>query len=293
MVSDRAAGPGCRTGGDCRGVCRRATVIRIPPIKVGMSTAAAYPESTARAFARAAELGYDGVEVMVQTDAISQDPVALNGLIDDFSIPVLSVHSPCLLVTARVWSTDPLVKLARSIDMAERLGAGTVVVHPPFLWQRAAAANFTEAVAELQDRTDVRIAVENMFPVKVRGTEVNSYRPHWNPVSADHRWFTLDLSHTATSGTDALELAGQMGERLAHLHLADGSGSSKDEHLVPGRGGQPCAEILEGLARNGFDGSVVVEISTRGKDADAREVDLVEALTFARLNLATSSPGVG
>lgn len=266
-------------------------MIRIPPIKVGMSTAAVYPESTARAFARAAELGYDGVEVMVQTEPSSQDPIALAALADEYSVPVLSIHSPCLLITARVWSTDPLVKLSRSIDMAERLGAGTVVVHPPFLWQRAAAANFTESVAELQERTDVRIAVENMFPVKVRGTEVNSYRPHWNPVSAGHRWFTLDLSHTATSGTDALELAAQMGDRLAHLHLADGSGSSKDEHLVPGRGGQPCAEILEGMAGNGFDGSVIVEISTRGKDGDARETDLAEALTFARLNLATTSPG--
>lgn len=253
-----------------------------------MSTAAVYPESTARAFACAAELGYDGVEVMVQTEPASQDPIALAALADDFSMPVLSVHSPCLLVTARVWSTDPLIKLARSIDMAEHLGAGTVVVHPPFLWQRAAAATFTEAVAELQDRTKVRIAVENMFPVKVRGTEVNSYRPHWNPIAAGHRWFTLDLSHTATSGTNALDLADLMGDRLGHLHLADGSGSSKDEHLVPGRGGQPCAEILERLARNGFDGSVVVEISTRGMDADTRETDLAEALTFARLNLATS-----
>lgn len=266
-------------------------MIRIPPIKVGMSTAAVYPESTARAFARAAELGYDGVEVMVQTEAVSQDPAALAGLMDDFAMPVLSVHSPCLLVTARVWSTDPLVKLARSIDMAERLGAATVVVHPPFLWQRTAAAHFTDGVAELQGRTDVRIAVENMFPVKVRGTVVNSYRPHWNPVPAGHRWFTLDLSHTATSGTDAIEMAGMMGDRLAHLHLADGSGSAKDEHLVPGRGAQPCVEILESLARNGFDGSVVIEISTRGKPADVREADLAEALTFARLNLATFSPG--
>ncbi len=264
-------------------------MIRIPPIKVGMSTAAVYPESTARAFARAADLGYDGVEVMVQTEPASQDPIVLAGLADEYSMPVLSVHSPCLLVTARVWSTDPLVKLARSIDMAERLDADTVVVHPPFLWQRAAAANFTEAVAELQARTAVRIAVENMFPVKVRGAMVNSYRPHWNPVSAGHRWFTLDLSHTATSRTDALELADLMGDRLAHLHLADGSGSGKDEHLVPGRGGQPCAEILERLARNGFDGSVVVEISTRGKDDDTRDADLAEALTFARLNMATSS----
>jgi len=263
-------------------------VIRIPPIKVGMSTAAVYPEGTAAAFAMAADLGYDGVEVMVQTEALSQDADQLADLVQQHQIPVLSVHSPCLLVTARVFSTDPLVKLTRSVDMAERLDAGTVVVHPPFLWQRAAAAIFAPSIAELQERTKVRIAVENMFPVKVRGAVVNSYRPHWNPVSAGHRWFTLDLSHTATSGTDALELAAVMGARLGHLHLADGSGSTKDEHLVPGRGGQPCAEILDLLAHNGFAGSVVVEISTRGVDRAEREIDLAEALSFARLHLAAA-----
>lgn len=253
-----------------------------------MSTAAVYPEGTAAAFALAAELGYDGVEVMVQTELLSQSADQLADLVDRYQIPVLSVHSPCLLVTARVWSTDPLVKLSRSIDMAQRLGAQTVVVHPPFLWQRTAAAIFAPSIAELQDRTPVRIAVENMFPVKVRGAVVNSYRPHWNPVSAGHRWFTLDLSHTATSGTDALELAATMDTRLAHLHLADGSGSTKDEHLVPGRGNQPCAEILDLLVCNGYQGSVVVEISTRGVDREEREIDLAEALSFARLHLAAA-----
>ena len=263
-------------------------VIRIPPIKVGLSTASVYPEGTRAAFELAAELGYDGVEVMVQTEALSQDADELAGLVQEYGIPVLSVHSPCLLVTARVWSTDPLVKLARSVDMAERLDARTVVVHPPFLWQRQAAAIFAPSISELQDRTSVRIAVENMFPVKVRGAVVNSYRPHWNPVSAGHRWFTLDLSHTATSGTDAVELAEVMGNRLAHLHLADGSGSTKDEHLVPGRGAQPCSEILEMLVRNGYRGSVVLEISTRGQDRAEREGDLAEALSFARLHLASA-----
>ena len=253
-----------------------------------MSTAAVYPEGTAAAFAMAADLGYDGVEVMVQTEALSQDADLLADLVQEYQIPVLSVHSPCLLVTARVWSTDPLVKLTRSVDMAERLDAKTVVVHPPFVWQRQAASIFAPSIAELGERTAVRIAVENMFPVKVRGAVVNSYRPHWNPVSAGHRWFTLDLSHTATSGTDAMELAAVMGNRLGHLHLADGSGSTKDEHLVPGRGGQPCAQLLELLARNDYQGAVVVEISTRGVDHDEREIDLAESLSFARLHLAAA-----
>ncbi len=263
-------------------------VIRIPPITVGMSTAAVYPEGTAAAFALAAELGYDGVEILVTAEQLSQDADRLADLVQKFGIPVLSVHSPCLLVTARVWSNDPLVKLARSVDMAERLGADTVVVHPPFVWQRAAAAIFAPSIAELQERTAVRIAVENMFPVKVRGAIVNSYRPHWNPVAAGHRWFTLDLSHTATSQTNALELAAAMGERLGHLHLADGSGSARDEHLVPGRGGQPCAQVLEMLVRNDFRGSVVVEITTRAVDREQREIDLAQALSFARLHLAAA-----
>lgn len=259
-------------------------------IPVGLSTAAVFPEPTAAAFALAAQAGYDGIEVMVQTDLTSQTPDALARLIDLHQIPVLSVHSPCLLITAAVWSSDPLVKLARSIEMAEKLGASTVVVHPPFVWQRTAAANFTESVAELQSRTDVLIAVENMFPVKVAGRSVNSFRPHWDPVSARHEYFTLDLSHTATSGSDAMDMFHRMGSHLAHLHLADGSGSSKDEHLVPGRGAQPCAEILAALsapdrADGPFRGSVILEISTRAVKGEQRRIDVAESLAFARKHL--------
>ena len=97
---------------------------------------------------------------------------------------------------------------------------------------------------------------------------------------------TLDLSHTATAGSDAMAMALALGERLTHIHLADGSGSSRDEHLVPGRGTQPCGELLEHLAGNGFDGSIVVEVGTRRLDGDLRELDLAEALAFARLHFA-------
>jgi sugar phosphate isomerase/epimerase len=254
-------------------------------VPIGLSTASVYPETVPTAFRLAAEAGYDGVEVLVQTEEASQSADILRTLSDRHGLPVLSIHSPCLLVTSTVWSTDPLVKLARSVDLAERVGAGTVVVHPPFLWQRAAAATFTESVAELQSRTPVRIAVENMFPVKIAGALVNSYRPHWDPVPAGHRWFTLDLSHTATSDSDAVDMLRRMGAGLAHLHLADGSGSTKDEHLVPGRGGQPCAEVLRTLGDTGFDGSVIVEISTRNGSFDQRGIDLQESLTFARHHL--------
>jgi hypothetical protein len=37
--------------------------------------------------------------------------------------------------------------------MAEELGAGTVVVHPPFRWQREYARTFDEGLARNQTRT--------------------------------------------------------------------------------------------------------------------------------------------
>src|SRR4051794_18410116 len=113
-----------------------SAVVRVPGAKVALSTASCYPESCTTAFEIAADLGFDGVEVMVWTDPVSQDPVALRSLSDHYGIPILAVHTPCLLLTQRVWGTDPWVKLQRSREAAEAVGARTVVVHPPFRWQR-------------------------------------------------------------------------------------------------------------------------------------------------------------
>jgi sugar phosphate isomerase/epimerase len=264
--------------------------VRVPGAKVALSTASCYPETCTTAFEMAADLGFDGVEVMVWTDPVSQDPDALRGLSERFGIPVRAIHAPCLLLTQRVWSTDPWTKLQRAREAAQSVGAPTVVVHPPFRWQRDYARGFVEGLERMRDETDVVFAVENMFPWRARSREVVAYLPHWDLLELDVPTVTLDLSHTAVSDSDAVQVLDALGDRLSHVHLADGSGSNKDEHLVPGRGNQPCAEVLERLARAGYGGSVVLEINTRrAVNRDEREADLAEGLAFARLNLAAAS----
>ena len=77
-----------------------------------------------------------------------------------------------------------------------------------------------------------------------------------------------------------------MGAGLKHVHLGDGTGEGRDEHLVPGRGNQPCAELLRSLTGRHFTGSVALEVSTRRVTSRAvREADLKEALEFARRHL--------
>jgi sugar phosphate isomerase/epimerase len=258
--------------------------------QVALSTASVYPESTATAFEIAARLGYDGVEVMVWTDPVSQDVDALRRLSEYHRMPVLAVHAPCLLITQRVWSTDPWAKLQRAKAAAERLGASTVVVHPPFRWQRTYARDFVRGVWRMADETDVRFAVENMYPWRYRDREMAAYAPDWDVTREDYRHFTVDLSHAATSRSQVLAMAERMGDRLAHVHLGDGNGSAKDEHLVPGRGTQPCAELLHTLAARRFDGHVVIEVNTRRAMSSAeREADLAEALAFTRRHLAVGA----
>ena len=56
-------------------------------------------------------------------------------------------------------------------------------------------------------------------------------------------------------------MADELGSRLAHVHMADGTAKGlPDEHLIPGRGTQPCAELLTSLGARGYSGIVVLEV---------------------------------
>jgi sugar phosphate isomerase/epimerase len=269
-------------------------VVRAPSTPVALSTSSVYPERTPDAFDIAARLGYDGIEVMVYTDPVSQDADVLTRLRDYHQIPILAVHAPSLLLTQRVWGREPWEKLRRSRDLAEQVGARVVVVHPPFRWQSEYARGFEEGLAALAAGTEVVFAVENMYPIKLGSGVVVPYAPHWDPTALNVPHVTLDLSHTAASGSDALAMAAELDGRLAHVHLADGTGAPSralpDEHLVPGRGGQPCAELLTLLSATGYPGAVVVEVNTnRAPTRESRRADLAQSLAFARLHLGLAA----
>jgi sugar phosphate isomerase/epimerase len=253
---------------------------------VALSTASVFPERVPDAFQAAAQLGFDGIEIMVTTDPVSQDGAVLARLSEFHGVPVVAVHAPNLLVTQRVWGLDAWGKLVRSQELAQQLGARVVVVHPPFRWQREYAAKFEARLTRMSQQSGIAFAVENLYPLRSGTTEVSAYAPHWNPVELDVPYATLDVSHASVSGSDVQEMAAQLSSRLAHLHLGDGSKPGlPDEHLVPGRGNQPCAELLGQLRATGYAGAVVLEVNTR-KSAGQRLDDLAESLEFARRHLS-------
>jgi sugar phosphate isomerase/epimerase len=279
-------------------------------VLVGLSTASVYPQNTEAAFRYAAEIGYDGIELMVWAEPASQSIATVQAYVRKYGVPVLAVHAPCLLISQRVWGSDPVAKLERSVRTADALGADTVVVHPPFRWQRRYAQGFADQVGELEEHGSVVVAVENMFPMRADtlfgrgsgsakrlerrggpGPGLTAFSPSYDPTDIGFRHYTLDLSHTATAGADPLALAGRMGKGLVHLHLADGRGAAHDEHLVPGEGTQPCVELCEALVRTGFSGHAVAEINTQNtRTTQDRTAMLHRTLTFARQHLNGMAP---
>lgn len=251
---------------------------------IALSTSSTYPEGTARAFAIARELGYDAVEVMVGMDRTSAKVDELLRLRDYYEMPISSVHAPTLLLTQRTWGTDPWDKLNRSGDAAGRLGASVVVVHPPFRWQRSYAAAFTAGIRRLEHSTGVTFAIENMYPWRgPGGADLRAYSPSPDPSELDVDHLTLDLSHAATARQQSLDMVREWGDRLAHVHLTDGTDRAVDEHLLPGDGNQRADEVLGLLAANRYQGQIVLEVQTKGAENPAERVSmLARALDFTR-----------
>ena len=136
--------------------------------KIGLSTSSTFPARLEKSFSIAQQAGYDGMEIMITNEKATQSKEIILELEQKYSLPVLSFHAPTLLLTHFVWGTDPQVKLHRTAELAAEIGAKTVVVHPPFAFQGEYADNFLTIVDTIAKDTGVIIAVENMFPWKLK-----------------------------------------------------------------------------------------------------------------------------
>lgn len=214
-------------------------------------------------FEAMSKAGFAGVEVMVTSERESQDPKALLALAEDFGVEVRAIHAPFLLLTRRVFTSDPLEKIRRSTELAQGVGAGMVVVHPAFHWQRGYQRWLRTELEDFQATEGVTIAMENMFPLWVRGRGITAYQ---TTGIEDMRRFgavTLDTSHLAVSGIDIIRAYEELADRVVHVHLSNNLGVGRDSHSPLTQGVLPVAAFLERLGRSGYTGSITLELDIR------------------------------
>ena len=262
-------------------------VANAPGPTVICSTVAFFGLPLREAFAHIAGAGFGGVEVMVTRDPATQDAGRLRELAEEHGLLVQAIHAPFLLMTRKVWGTDPVGKIDRAIELAENVGTPLVVVHPPYRWQAGYRRWLDERLPELSQHTEVKVAVENMFPVRLRGERGVTF--HAKQQLKDLESFphvVLDTSHAAVSGLDLMESFRRLRHRLAHVHLSNNAGRGWDSHLPVDQGVLPLAEFLELLAAEGFTGTVSLELDLRRylEDGTAHDV-LVRNREFCQARL--------
>jgi sugar phosphate isomerase/epimerase len=257
--------------------------------RVICSTVSVFSKPAAEAFAVVAAAGFDGIEVMVTGVQDTQDAGRLRELASAHDLPVRVIHAPFLLTARKVWGTDPIGKIDRAIELAEDVGAGIVVIHPPYRWQSGYRRWLDEQLPHLAERTDVKVAVENMFPLRVRGRKVATF--HARQGLDDLERFphvVLDTSHAAVAGLDLREALARMGSRLVHVHLSNNAGKGWDSHLPLDQGVLDLETFLDALAASGFGGTISLELDLRRylADPEALHEVLISSREFCQRRLA-------
>jgi len=153
----------------------------------------------------------------------------------------------------------------KSIQLAERLGAGVLTVHPGRRTAKRPPSHadferFDRYIATLREaaqKTGVRIGMENMEPI------VNSLLctpERMRELLDAEPWlsFTLDVSHAlAGRPGDLPEYIRLCSDRLANVHLS--RGEEKRAHL-PLDNSPAMAAIISSLADIGYTGPLTLEI---------------------------------
>jgi sugar phosphate isomerase/epimerase len=211
-----------------------------------------------------ADAGFTEIELMVTRDPKTHGAELPQKLCRERGMRVRSVHGPFLVITKSVWGLDPLEKIRRGAEMCRHLGASTLIVHPPYLWEGAYARWIREECADFCREENVMVSVETMYPKWVAGRPLRAYR--WlEPASLHHAapYATLDTSHLAMGRHEILDGFLVLAPKLTHIHLSDNAGDGKDGHLELGEGILPIERFLEEVRRIKYSGSVSLELSVR------------------------------
>lgn len=237
--------------------------------KLVLSTAPFYRLPLQQGFRQARAAGFEAVEVMVTQDPATQDGQALRDLAKEFELSVEAIHAPFLLVTRRVWTTDPVEKIARAVRVAEDAEIPLVVVHPPYRWQTRYRRWIERSLPEYAARSGVIIGVENMFPVKVRGASGVRFHASQELESLDrYPTLVLDTSHLAVSRFDLIETYRRYRDKIVHFHISNNAGKGWDSHLSVDEGVLALDGLLREIAGDGFAGTVSLELDLRKSIAD-------------------------
>ncbi|MFA5237141.1 MAG: sugar phosphate isomerase/epimerase family protein [Methanoregula sp.] len=224
-------------------------------------------------FSFVAKTGLDGIEYWLETphfwlrDLMTAEVIACRRAHPE--IATLTVHTPVLDLNPCSINPDvaeiSVASAVRSLEIAQKMGAGVVTVHPgrrtakrpPGEADFARFDHYISALREAALKDTVTVALENMEPA------VNSLictPERMREVLDAEPWlkFTLDTSHAlAASEETVMQYIHLCGDRLANVHI---SRAENGRLHFPLDQNPVIARILRVLRDLHYRGSLMLEI---------------------------------
>jgi sugar phosphate isomerase/epimerase len=242
-----------------------------PPIpQIQCSTGPFWTFELEHALDLIAAAGFEAIELMITRDLKTQDPAAVLELAAERSLRVAAVHGPFLVLTRSVWGFEALGKVRRGLEVCRALGAKTLVVHPPYLWEHAYARWLGDGDG---GEPGIDVAVETMYPVWVAGRPLRAYR--WlDPARllSGSPSIVLDTSHVALTQIDIVKAYELLAPKIVHIHLSDNALDNRDGHLALGEGLLPINDFLEVVRRTQYSGTIALELSVARLLGNSKEL---------------------
>jgi sugar phosphate isomerase/epimerase len=255
-------------------------------MKFILSTGSLYNYGLERCFEVASKIGFFGIELIVDYRLDTRDADYLKKLIDRYSLPVLSIHSP--FSHKIIGAKNIPDSIEKTVELAESIGAHIIVHHLPnklnwiyfllsspwrrfnysvplptfklnsyFLWLQKEYEKF-------QENTSVLLCIENLPATRFLGYCINP--AYWNPSNlknADEilrfNNITMDTTHLGTWGLDPLEMYSRWKVKIRHIHLSNYKSNKMLEHQRPEDGDLQLDKFLIHLSMNKYEGLVTLE----------------------------------
>jgi sugar phosphate isomerase/epimerase len=260
-------------------------------MRISLSTGTLFTFPLRRAFQMAAEVGFDGLELIINQDF---QRVSARKLLAELGeiMPVLSLHAPFMPLDG--WGT-PIDSLKRSVELAGEAGVPLVNFHPPsWLGFELGFWRWMYRINDFQKEVGggtVCLTLENMPWVgrfKTNQYILSQTEKMIEFITERNLYQTFDCTHMGSGRANFINdfyLFYGTG-RIRNVHFSDyGHGR---EHLLPGHGILPLTRFLNHLRNTGYDETLTLELSPHEFPKDERIIvaSLKEILQYLRRETA-------
>lgn len=256
-------------------------------MKLIFSVGSLYTLPPHKAFEIARDVGFDGIEIIINHDYEFGRGVEL--LTDAAQLlPIASLHAPFFDING--WG-NKINQLEKTVKWAKTFDIPLVNFHPPaWLSLERKFWRWLNRIEDFQAQVgdnQVLITIENMpatGPLGCKQYFLNSTSTMIDFLQKRNLFLTFDTAHMGTYKTNFLTDFHHFYDsgRIRNVHFSDYANGR--EHLLPGHGKLPLTRFLNHLQETGYDGTVTLELTPYElpEDEDLIRESLSDILSYLR-----------